>query len=97
MLLIVMLSLATYRVGRFILLDKLIDVPRIRVHGFLLGKTSWWRSKLYDLITCPYCITVWLSAGMVVVADFTMSVPSPFLTWLAVAGGCLIPWNYIED
>lgn len=72
-LLIIILSLVTYRVARFLVLDTLIDGTRDRVIDGLERRVGEARDaerksavayeKLIDLIGCPFCITVWVAAG----------------------------------
>lgn len=84
-LLFLVLTLASFRVGRFVSLDDLWDVTRNRLLNWLErpGKTrekppAWgvrrdapplWRFKLSNLIGCPWCVLVWTSAGVVFVTD----------------------------
>lgn len=93
---LVILSLITYRIARFLILDTLIDTPRIWFHQVLIGKPAAWRMKLYELITCPYCLTIWIAAAVVAIADIFYSIPAPIGMWLAAAAGSLIAWNIIE-
>lgn len=96
--LIALLSLATYRLTRLIVKDTLWQETRRKIEFFILGhEPRSWRDKLHELLTCPYCISVWLSAGVVAGADAYTSVPLPFLTFLAVAAGCVLVWRYIEE
>lgn len=97
MLTLIIMSLATYRVARFLILDSLIATPRIWLHQVLLGKQSKVRRYLYELINCPYCMSIWIAAAIVALADRYTSVPMPIFTWLAVSAGSLVTWNYIED
>lgn len=98
---LVVLALATYRVGRFIVLDDLIAGWRDRFLGWLMSPAapSLWRFKLEQLLTCPYCITIWVAAAAVGFWGWLIA-PWPgwaFLPiWLAVAAGALIAW-YIVD
>lgn len=97
MLILLVLSLATYRLARFLILDSLIATPRIWLHQVLLGKASKVRRYLYELINCPYCMSIWIAAAMVAITDRYTSVPMPIFMWLAVSAGSLVAWNYIED
>jgi hypothetical protein len=94
---LVVLSLVTYRIARFLILDTLIDTPRIWIHQVIIGKPKAWRMNLYELITCPYCLTIWIAAAVVIIADGFYSVPAPIGMWLATATGSLIAWKIIED
>lgn len=66
---IFILGFAIYRISRFIVEDTLIKTTRDKVTGWfrreynVAESRDWYRkllSKIYDLITCPYCISVWL-------------------------------------
>lgn len=95
----VLLSLACYRVTRFIVSDTIIDGFRIWLHTVILGKKpKTWREKLQELISCPFCISVWIAAGLVVVTDlFVDSFPLPVFQWLAIAAGALVIWRIVEE
>lgn len=41
---------------------------------------------LADLVSCPWCITGWLSAALTAAAALTVGVPAPWLVWGAVWG-----------
>ncbi|WP_420213955.1 DUF1360 domain-containing protein [Listeria monocytogenes] len=45
---------------------------------------------MHELITCYWCITIWISGFAVIAVDQFASVPLPWLTWLAVAQGAMI-------
>lgn len=95
----VILSAFTYRACRFLILDTLIDTTRQRFHLWLLGRTSKARAKIYELITCPYCLTIWVAGITIVVLDTatSSSIQWPPVMWLAVSAGALVFWTYIED
>lgn len=103
LLIFVVLSLATYRVARFLVLDSLIDGPREALHAWLTKPESLsvWRWKVAELMGCPYCVTVWVAAANVLfwsllVADSWVGWAF-LLVWPAVAGASLVPWAYIDD
>lgn len=101
----VVLSAATYRIARFLVLDSLIDGTRDQVYQKLMvlppGETiPLWRSKLADLMTCSYCATVWIAAAVtlfysLVIADWIGW--AFLLVWPAVAAGSLVFWAYIDN
>jgi FtsH-binding integral membrane protein len=91
------LSMPTYRIGRFIVLDTLIDEPRDKTYAWLELRTSLFWKKVVDLLGCPWCITIWVAAAVVAVADAFVSVPLPVFTWLAVATGSLVWWAIIDS
>ena len=96
MLINVVMVFASYRITRFLISDTLIDEPR----GWVLTKI--WgdgglRRKLHELLTCPICLSVWISAGVVAVTNHWVSIPVPWITWLGVCGGVLLLWRWIEE
>lgn len=111
--LVVVLSFVTWRVTRFVLDDslfreqrnwllaKILRVPS-RDRSYMSMKAeaeeqSWWRTKLFDLFTCPYCFSVWVAAGAVALTDWQTSVPFPVWTWLAASTGALMTRRWIEE
>jgi hypothetical protein len=96
-ILLVVLSAVCYRVSRFIVLDTLIDAPRNAMLSWLEMRPNAVTYKLIELIGCPWCITIWVSAGTVAVQHFVVDpVPVPIWTWLAVATGSLVFWGIID-
>lgn len=95
--LLLLLSLVTYRVTRFIIADTLIDHQRIWVLNVLLGKAPGKvRNKLHELLTCKFCLSVWIAAAVVVIADQFTVIPLPWFVWLAVCSGSLLVWKVAE-
>lgn len=96
--LIAFLSLVSYRVTRFVVIDTIWEDTRRKLHIKVLGyQPRRWRDKLHELLTCPYCISVWIAAGTVIVADWFASVPLPVLSVPAVAAGTVVLWRVIEE
>lgn len=95
--LLIFLSLATYRVTRFVVEDTLIQHQRIWVLNRIMGrKPRAWREKLYELLSCKFCLSIWFAAGAVAITDAFTSVPLPVLMWLAVSAGALVIWRAAE-
>lgn len=50
----------------------------------------WWRQKIYDLFDCPWCISIWIAAGLMVaqrwLTDIGEDVPVPVWWWLSLSG-----------
>lgn len=109
----------TYRVGRFVVLDDLIEETRNTVLNWLTTgegyegegskrpiiksqepglwmKLPLWRRKLHDLLTCPFCVTGWISGGAVLIAWLFYPLPLPWFSWLAAWTIGLGWWNYID-
>lgn len=95
---IVVLSLVTWRVTRFVLHDTLIEGLRSKTLGWLgRAPQPLWRLKLMELLTCPYCFSVWVAAGACVAWDIYTSLPAPMFVWLAVCAGTMVVWRWVES
>jgi len=95
---VVVLSLVVYRITRFLIDDDLINEPRAwlqrTIAGGVRGRAL--RIKLLELMQCPYCVSVWVGAGVVLLASILSTVPYPVLTWGAACGGCMVVWTVVE-
>jgi hypothetical protein len=97
------LTIATYRIGRFAILDDLIAGQRDRLYNALNEpeKLTAFRLKLTELMFCSACLTVWIAAAVTVFWSLAVQREwagwSFLLTWPAVAGGSLIPWAYVDS
>lgn len=91
---ILLILAATYRATRLLVVDEipLIRVPRDRLVAWLdpadvtrspLG--GFGRSIAY-LVTCPWCTSMYVAAGVVWAVDLVGSVPLPPLLVLAASG-----------
>lgn len=101
-------SLVTYRVARHIVLDTLWDNTRTKLIDKLQPPETrepkirqpyrlvkW---KLGELIGCPFCVTVWVAAGVVFAHRlFVDDVPIPVWAWLATAAGGLVVWAIVDN
>lgn len=66
------------RMGTLTLIDGEVSryVRRSRFSPHWLG----------ELVSCPWCISGWLAAGLTAGVAFTVGVPAPWLVWGAVWG-----------
>jgi hypothetical protein len=57
-----------------------------------------WRRKLYHLFSCPFCISVWVAGGAVILTDWVTNfdVKMPVWTWLATSTVALVCYAYID-
>lgn len=76
-------GLAVYRLTRLVQEDSLLDGPRDR------ALDRWGHRKAVELLTCPYCASVWLALAVVAARA---ALPRPWgaaarvLAFSAVAG-----------
>jgi hypothetical protein len=107
----VILIAATWRITRFLVADDLIGGSRKKLVDALQRRPSpdepgydddkvrnLLAFKAWLLITCPWCVGIYVSAGVLVTARIFCldSIPMPVFTWLAVAALQLIPYNYLD-
>lgn len=92
MVTLAVLALATYRVTRFLIHDTLIERPRLAVYK-ALGR----HPKLIELLTCPWCLSIWISAGIVAVTDIWFApIALPVWVWLANSAVTMLCWNVLD-
>jgi hypothetical protein len=98
LILIVVLSLVTYRLGRFVVLDSMFEGTRDKTLGWMHRRGNFFWVKTAELLGCPYCITVWLAAGACLAwRVFVESYPAPVFVWLAVSAGSLMAWRVVDS
>lgn len=95
-LMMIPLSAVIYRIARFLILDDLISEPRDRFHRWLTNHPNFWTVKLQILMLCPFCLTIWISAGVIALYTW-VPVPSWAWMWLACATFALVFWTYIDS
>ena len=76
-----LLSLASFRVTRLVVYDKISRWFR----DLFDGQTTGLRHTIHDLLSCPWCIGFW-SALVLVVAYFTQPWAWTVIFFLAIAG-----------
>jgi hypothetical protein len=100
-LLLIVMSLATYRLTRFVVEDTF--PPMLWVRHKLVGgwtgpdeetpvyRARWVPQWLADLLSCPYCASGWIAAGVTAGVWAVAGLPVPLLCWVAVwaVGGLL--------
>lgn len=96
--LVAVVGLVVYRVTRFIVLDTLIEEPRDAVMNWLISRKGWWGPKLGQLLGCPWCVSVWVSAGAVALTVWLTDheVIMPVWTWLAAAAVAVLAYNVTD-
>lgn len=81
-LLYVLTVLACWRATRLVTIDEWPPAAWLRekVGG---RKPDGWADYL---IHCPYCVSVWMAAGITLTLDLITGIPAPVLWWAATAG-----------
>lgn len=91
---IVLVSLATYRATRFVTCDTFPPIYAVRSRVVTwherrarrrleLGDQVEVETWLGELLTCPWCASVWVGAGIVGLTEYFTHVPLPVLTFAA--------------
>lgn len=94
-----LICLATHRITRFLLADAfpLVAIPREWILNWLAPDVEWIKThdgvghwgafgrSLRYLGECPWCMSIYVSAGVVWVTTQFASVPLPVLAWLAAS------------
>jgi hypothetical protein len=57
-----------------------------------------WRTKIFDLITCPFCMGVWVAGGTVILHDAFVdpNLPMPVWYWVGLSTAMLVWWAIID-
>lgn len=98
LIMIIVLSATVYRISRFIVLDTMFEGTRAQVFGRLAMSERFIWHKIAELLGCPYCITVWISAASCVAwRIFVGPFEAPVFVWLAVSTGSLLFWRAIDS
>lgn len=99
-LLVVLMSLTTYRGTRLATTDTIFDRPRDAVRWFFenrfmrkqseekireLGDSDEWHSKLAYFVGCPWCASIWVGGLVTLATMLTVGVPYPLLVWPATS------------
>lgn len=75
---LILVSLATFRATWFVTVD---DFPPMKKFRDAVESRFGERSSLTYLISCLWCVSVWLGAGITALTDLFVSVPLPLLVW----------------
>jgi hypothetical protein len=95
LVLVAVLALANYRIVRFLIADSLIDEPRVAVLRWLAAGGPL-RHKLYELATCPYCLSVWTGAAVFALTWAATPIELPLLALSATWGATMVVWRIVE-
>lgn len=78
---IVINAIAVARLARFVAVDTIFNKPRAKF-------TSHFEGSLVELITCPWCLSVWFAAAATVLTCAATTRG----WWLLAAAGLTIAW-----
>lgn len=99
----VLWAFAAFRVTRFLIEDSLIEEPREWIRRKLIGHPTGapmpvWRRKLLELIECPWCMSVWVSAATVLLGSLLWDAPRPplLVEWVVVCGMSIAIYMAVE-
>lgn len=89
---LLLVTATTYRLTRLVTTDSLPPAKwvRDRITGDEETDTRAWPwvpDWLATLVTCPWCASVWVAAGVTAAVDLTVGLPLPWLVWAAAASG----------
>ena len=86
---VVVLALASYRVTRLLVVDSLLEPGRSKFHSMLERRNGIIWAKIYDLVSCTWCVGVYVSFAIYVIYLWDLFVHWTRVDWLsaiAVAG-----------
>ncbi len=91
-------TFTVYRVTRFLLEDTLIEEPRHVLHHWLLRRNQHlWARKGFELTSCTYCASIWISGGFVLsMLWWGPGLSLPLFWWPALSGSSVVIWKYVE-
>jgi hypothetical protein len=98
----IILAFVDWRITRFLLRDSLIEDTRFKVeHYFGSRSDKTFYRKINELISCPWCVSVWVSGGIVALWRWQ---DGDGVGWfwtavmvLAVAAGAMACWQTWEE
>jgi hypothetical protein len=89
--LVIMMTLAAYRLTRLVVEDTFPPVQwvRDRITGDDPQVARWGGVPNWvgALISCSWCASVWIAAGVVLLTWVWVALPVPLLMWATVAAG----------
>lgn len=94
--LLLVFSLVSYRLTRFVHTDSILDEIRDKFQIWLVTRNKLWADKIYELSACPYCISVYTSAGTVWASWSHQGFLKSVYMWLAVCGLTMVIWRVVE-
>lgn len=57
---------------------------------------TWVGMKIEEMISCPYCLSIWVGAGLQLLTWPHRSIPLPAFYFLALSGAGMVVYQYID-
>jgi hypothetical protein len=86
---VLILGLAAYRTTRFLVIDTLLEPGRSKFHASLERRSGLLWAKIYDLVSCTWCVGVYVSFAIYAIYLWNLFVDWTRFDWLsaiAIAG-----------
>jgi len=80
---VIILGFCSYRVTRFLVIDTLLEPGRSKLHSKLEQKDGLLWAKIYDLISCTWCVGVYVSVAIYAIYLGSLFVDWTRLDWLS--------------
>ena len=69
-----------------------------RIEPELWSTLPLWRRKVFELITCVFCLGFWIAGAVVLIHDAFIdpNLPYPVWYWVAISTSALIVWAIVD-
>lgn len=95
-------SFFVWRVTRYLMRDSMLEETRFKVeHYFGSRSDRFLYRKINELISCPWCVSVWVAGGLTVAWRLTEGDGVGWfwtvVLWVATAAGAMACWQTWEE
>jgi Protein of unknown function (DUF1360) len=80
---VIVLGFAAYRVTRFLVIDTLLEPARSNFHSMLERRNGILWAKVYDLVSCTWCVGVYVSFAIYAIFLWNLFVDWTRVDWLS--------------
>lgn len=80
---VIILGFCAYRVTRFLVIDTLLEPARSNFHSKLEQKDGVLWAKIYDLVSCTWCVGVYVSFAIYAILLGNLFVDWTRVDWLS--------------